>query len=84
MPDEDVLAQAIRDRRVCLTFDKDFGLLAAGTSIPPASGVVLLRLSPPRSPDLARSIVSIIESRDDWDGHFSVVEFGRIRMRRLA
>jgi predicted nuclease of predicted toxin-antitoxin system len=84
MPDGDVLAGAVGEQRVCLTFDKDFGQLAASTPIPPDSGVVLLRLPPPNSHELAQSIAAILGSREDWPGHFSVVEPGRIRMRPLT
>jgi predicted nuclease of predicted toxin-antitoxin system len=83
MADVDVLALAVRESRVCLTFDKDFGQLAANRPVPHDSGVVLLRLPSPASADLAQSIVIILESRSDWLGHFSVVEPGRIRMRSL-
>jgi predicted nuclease of predicted toxin-antitoxin system len=44
--DVEVLAIAVGDRRICLTFDKDFGELAAGASLPEKCGVVLLRLPP--------------------------------------
>jgi hypothetical protein len=77
------LALAVRESRVCLTFDKDFGQLAANRPVPHDSGVVLLRLPPPASVGLAQSIVIVLESRSDWVGHFSVVEPGRIRMRSL-
>jgi predicted nuclease of predicted toxin-antitoxin system len=83
MADVDVLALAVRESRVCLTFDKDFGQLAANRPVPHDSGVVLLRLPLPASADLAQSIIIILESRSDWLGHFSVVEPGRIRMRSL-
>jgi predicted nuclease of predicted toxin-antitoxin system len=84
MPDTEVLALAIRERRVCLTFDKDFGQLATSTSFPSDSGVVLLRLPAPNSKDRIQSMVAIVESRADWVGYFSVVEPGRIRMRPLS
>lgn len=70
MPDGDVLARAVGEHRVCLTFDKDFGQLASSTPIPPDTGIVLLRLSPPKSHDLAQSIIAVIEP-------------GRIRIRPL-
>jgi hypothetical protein len=31
----------------------------------------------------ARRLAEIISSRDDWAGHFSVIEPGRTRMRAL-
>jgi hypothetical protein len=32
---------------------------------------------------MAEIVVRVLESRDDWDGHFSVVQHDRIRMAPL-
>ena len=80
--DTDVLAQAIRENRILLTFDKDFGDLARAAM--PGFGIVLLRIRLSKPADLARTLVDLISTRDDWVGHFSVVEPGRIRMRALG
>jgi len=81
--DPDVLARAVRENRVLLTFDKDFGELAWRAGLPPTAGIVLFRLPMPSPADVGPAIASIIGSREDWAGHFSVVEPGRIRMRSL-
>ncbi|MBL8895467.1 MAG: DUF5615 family PIN-like protein [Rhizobiales bacterium] len=81
--DRTVLDRAIREKRLCITFDKDFGELAARWALPAACGIILLRIDPPAAMADALTIVSILESRDDWAGHFSVLEPGRIRMRPL-
>jgi len=81
--DEDVLAWAAREQRILLTFDKDFGELARGSSLPSACGVVLLRLPMPRPGDAGSRLAELISARGDWVGHFSVVGPGRIRMRPL-
>ena len=81
--DPDVLALALRERRICLTFDKDFGELAAIRTLPSGSGVVLLRMKVGPTAESIASIVALLGSRSDWAGHFSLVEPGRIRMRRL-
>jgi len=65
-----VLDRTVREGRILLTFDKDFGDL-------------LFRLPMPGAGEVARRLVDVITARDDWIGHFSVVEPGRIRMRRL-
>jgi predicted nuclease of predicted toxin-antitoxin system len=82
--DPEMLAWASRDERILLTFDKDFGELAKGSALPPACGVVLLRMPMPRPGDVGRQLAGLIMSRDDWAGHFSVVEPGRVRMRALG
>jgi predicted nuclease of predicted toxin-antitoxin system len=81
--DSDVLAWATRDERTLLTFDKDFGELARASALPNTCGVVLFRI-PMRNPsDIGPRLSNLIMSRDDWAGHFSVIEPGRIRMRPL-
>jgi hypothetical protein len=66
-----------RDRRVLLTFDKDFGGRAG---LPSSCGIILFRLPMPRDGnELARRVTE----RDDWAGHFAVIEPGRIRLRPL-
>jgi hypothetical protein len=82
--DADVLAAAARESRVLLTFDKDFGELAARSALPPGCGVVLFRLPAPGAEPAAGRLVARIAARDDWNGHFSVIEPGRVRMRRLG
>jgi hypothetical protein len=67
-----------------LTFDKDFGELARNAPLPPACGVVLFRTPVPRSGEVERRLSDLIMARDDWAGHFSVIEPGRVRMRPLS
>jgi predicted nuclease of predicted toxin-antitoxin system len=82
--DEDVLQRATAEERLVVTFDKDFGVLAFRSGLAAPSGVVLFWISP-RSPSyVARIAVSLLESRADWAGHFSVVEDNRLRMTRLS
>jgi predicted nuclease of predicted toxin-antitoxin system len=81
--DPDVLAWAARDKRVLLTFDKDFGELAKASALPGACGIVLFRMPMPKPGDVGKQLAKVITSREDWAGHFSVVEPGRVRMRRL-
>jgi hypothetical protein len=82
--DPEVLAWAARDARVLLTFDKDFGELARASALPAACGVVLFRIPMPKPSDVGARLADLITARDDWAGHFSVVEPGRVRMRELA
>ena len=82
--DSEVLAWATREERILLTFDKDFGELARGSALPPACGIVLLRIPMPRPGGVGERLAELITSRDDWAGHFSVVEPGHVRMRALG
>jgi hypothetical protein len=82
--DVEVLAWAAREGRILLTFDKDFGALAGRASLPINCGVVLLRTPMPKPGDAGRRLADLITARDDWAGHFSVIEPSRVRMRRLG
>ena len=81
--DVEILARAQAERRILLTFDKDFGELAFRSGLPASSGIVLFRISTPSPSYVARVAVAALESRTDWIGHFAVVEDGRIRMTTL-
>jgi hypothetical protein len=74
---------AIRDERILLTFDKDLGELARASALPSTCGVVLFRIPMPNPGDIGSRLSNMVTSRDDWAGHFSVIEPGRIRMRAL-
>lgn len=82
--DSDVLSWAAREERVLITFDKDFGEVARSASLPVTCGVVLFRIPMPLSGDVGVRLAEALTSRDDWVGHFSVIEPGRVRMRTLA
>lgn len=82
--DPEVLAWAIRDGRILLTFDKDFGELARASDLPAACGIILFRIPMPSPSGTGIRLAELITARDDWAGHFSVIEPGRVRMRPLA
>lgn len=81
--DPDILQRATNEDRAVLTFDKDFGELAFRARMPATAGIILLRLGAANPTILTKVAVAAIESRDDWAGHFSVVEADRIRMTPL-
>jgi predicted nuclease of predicted toxin-antitoxin system len=83
IPDAKVLRRAGEEGRLVLTFDKDFGELAFRAGIPATPGVILLRLMASDPSLLAARVASALHSRDDWEGHFSVVEADRVRMTPL-
>jgi predicted nuclease of predicted toxin-antitoxin system len=83
MKDEQVLAMAVTESRILVTFDKDFGELAFKSKLPAHCGIVLFRIRR-QSPDiLVQRVAAFIAARNDWIGHFSVVEEDRIRMTGL-
>jgi predicted nuclease of predicted toxin-antitoxin system len=82
--DPEVLAWTVREDRILLTFDKDFGELARQSALPATCGVVLLRLRMPNAADAGDYLVRLITERADWMGHFSVIEPGRVRLRPIS
>jgi predicted nuclease of predicted toxin-antitoxin system len=83
LSDQKVLDRATNEKRILLTFDKDFGELAKATPLPPQCGVILLRLPIPSPQLIGPALSALILSRQDWAGQFSVIEPGRIRSRPL-
>lgn len=81
--DEEILDQAVKEERILLTFDKDFGELAFRSRLPASCGIVLFRITASGSEHLARIVTTALETDTEWSGHFSVVERNRIRVRLL-
>jgi predicted nuclease of predicted toxin-antitoxin system len=82
--DQEVLAWAARDERILLTFDKDFGELAKASALPATCGIILLRIPMPPPDEVGQRLAALMMARDDWVGHFSVIEASRVRMRLLG
>lgn len=82
--DEQILQIAQKENRIVVTFDKDFGELAFRSKLPVQSGIILFRITPRSSQYIAQVAVQALASRDNWFGHFSVVEDNRIRMTSLT
>ena len=81
--DRAVLSRATTEGRILITFDKDFGELVFRLGLNAPSGVILFRI-PPDSPSfVAQTAVTVLESRSDWAGHFSVGDENRVRMTAL-
>jgi predicted nuclease of predicted toxin-antitoxin system len=83
MKDNDILVRVVRDHRILLTFDKDFGEIAFNANVPPVCGIVLFRLPMPPPSEVASRFAAALEACDDWVGNFSVIEAGRVRLRPL-
>lgn len=78
--DDDVLALAVKESRILLTFDKDFGELAFSRGLPADCGVILLRL-PPVPTLVAGQVVRALETGVAAAGKFVVIEPDRVRER---
>ena len=81
--DKHILEIAQRDERIILTMDKDFGELAFKSKLLASCGIMLFRGKITSLQHFADFTIHVIESRDDWAGNFTLVEWGRIKMRPL-
>jgi len=81
--DTQVLQRAQDEGKVLITFDKDFGELAFRHGLPVTCGIILFRISTPSSEYIARLAVAALNQRQDWAGHFSVIDDTQIRMTPL-
>jgi len=81
--DETVMAMAMAEDRVLVTFDKDFGEMVYRCGQETARGIVLLRPKL-RSPEhVCRFVVGVLQEEIDWLGNFCVAQEGRIRVLPL-
>jgi len=71
--DEAVLMRAGLEERVVLTFDKDFGELACRSGVLARSGIILVRVDLADDPAAIGVVVSVVDGRTYWAGHFSVI-----------
>jgi predicted nuclease of predicted toxin-antitoxin system len=81
--DESVLAQALAERRILLSFDKDFGELVYRRGSEASCGVVRFRIPMHSADAVAARISDVLASRSDWAGMLPVVGEDRIRMSVL-
>jgi predicted nuclease of predicted toxin-antitoxin system len=81
--DEAVLARAVLEQRLLITFDKDFGDLAFHLGHAATCGILLFRIATPSASVAAKTITDVVNGRKDWIGSFSVVDDRRIRMTPL-
>lgn len=84
IPDPEVLELAQQGSRVLMTFDKDFGELAFRRRLPASCGIILFRITLVPLSQATQLVVKAIANRNDWAGHFSVIEDDRIRMRPIT
>lgn len=82
--DVDLLARAMREDRVLITFDTDFGDLVYLVGAPAFCGVVLFRISRVPAAERTGFIANVLIDRTDWPGHFSVIDERNIRRRVLT
>jgi predicted nuclease of predicted toxin-antitoxin system len=82
--DSVLLSLAESEARVIITQDKDFGELAVRQHLPATCGVILFRLGGASRDESVARMLSVVESRTDWEGNLAVVTASRVRIRSLT
>jgi predicted nuclease of predicted toxin-antitoxin system len=81
MMDIDILAWAVREQRILITQDHDFGALVYHSG-QPHTGVLLLRMGEARRAERIAALRWIMkEHGTSLSNHFSTFENGRLRIR---
>jgi predicted nuclease of predicted toxin-antitoxin system len=81
MADADILAWAVREQRLVITMDKDFGELVYRSG-QAHNGVLLLRLDDANAAEKVRVVTRIFAAHQArLAGRFSVYRDGRLRIR---
>jgi predicted nuclease of predicted toxin-antitoxin system len=81
--DHAVLALAMEEMRILVTFDKDFGELLFRRSAG-SVGVILFRLAPAGREAVTLRICEVLQSQHEFSNALTVVEPDRIRSRRFT
>lgn len=83
-PDTEVLERAVAERRVLITFDRDFGELIFRHRLPSPPGVIYLRIIPETPDETAELLLRLVASSEvSFGGRFTVVTRTHARQRLL-
>jgi len=78
--DNAVLALALSEKRILLTFDKDFGEMVFRLGSAASCGIILARPRL-RSPHyVVRFLLDVLDQPVTWEGQFGVAQEGRLRL----
>ena len=82
--DGEVLALAVRERRVVLTLDKDF-LQPSGRGFEPGSlGIILFRVHPAIPDKIVPVVLQTLALPQEWFGYLTIVSEDNLHMVALA
>jgi predicted nuclease of predicted toxin-antitoxin system len=82
--DIEVLARAVDEQRVILTFDSDYGELIYRLRLPSPTGVIFLRFRPHTPEEPATVLLNLLQIGElQFEERFTVVDSSSIRQRPL-
>ncbi|MFH1625781.1 MAG: DUF5615 family PIN-like protein [Pseudomonadota bacterium] len=83
--DHEVLIRAQKEKRIVLTFDRDYGELLYRQSLSPPPGIIYFRFDPTTPVEPAEILLELSRvEKINLTGKFTVVERTRIRQRSLS
>lgn len=84
IPDKQVLQKAVLEKRIILTFDKDYGELIFRYKMEPPPAVVYFRSKGSHPSHSGQILLEIIQSKVfDLGGYFTVTDENGVRQRKL-
>ena len=83
--DRSILARAVREGRVVLTFDRDFGELVFRLKLAPPPGIVYFRFEPKSPTEPAEYLIGLL-SQEAFilEKKFTVLDVRQVRQRPLG
>ncbi|MBU2446430.1 MAG: DUF5615 family PIN-like protein [Bacteroidetes bacterium] len=82
--DKEVIEAAIKENRIILTFDKDYGELVYKFGYKPKAGVIYFRRKRYQPEEPADWVIELLSSKDfQFEGLFTVVDENSIRQRKI-
>jgi len=81
--DKEILSRANREKRIILTFDRDYGELIYKLKMPVPGGVVYFRFNPPTPTEPAEYLLQLLSEGILFENRFTVAEQNRLRQRPL-
>lgn len=82
--DTEVLARAVQENRIILTFDRDYGELIFRRSSPKPIGVIYFRYQPITPEEPAQELLSLLSDKNlVIEKMFTVLERNKLRQRPL-
>ena len=82
--DAEVLARAVREDRIILTFDRDYGELIYRLRLPSPPGLVYFRFIPSKPEEPSDRLLHLLAKVEvSLEGYFTIVERGQVHQRAL-
>ncbi len=82
--DTEVMARAVSEERIIITFDRDYGELIYRLRVSPPPGVIYLRYAPRTPFEPAAQLIELFrDGQIVFEGKFTVIKRDQIRQRPL-